>query len=309
MNIKWKEDAISHFMTELIDYAGLFPPAALSLTEAITNYHSYIHESDSWMLGPFVIPASRLGELKPFKDQFNEQYPLRLSVILSRLRDIEKDLKDIQFFLETYLTAGTIEAIEVPLPPKVDSAFLEKLENKISDYQIFFELQGSNKQLLSTLDSIQVLNQKSSRYFGVKLRMGGVTTNLFPSSEQVAFIIHECWQRDLPLKFTAGMHHPIRQYREEVRAFMHGFVNVFTASIMAYCRSANKEIVQTILQDEDSTNFSFTADTLSWRNLVVSSSEIYNARCFFVTSYGSCSFDEPRKELGELAIFHEEAIQ
>ena len=47
----WKEEAISHFMTELIDYAGIFPPAALPLKEAILNYHSYIHQEDSWMLG------------------------------------------------------------------------------------------------------------------------------------------------------------------------------------------------------------------------------------------------------------------
>ena len=39
----WKEDAISHFMTELIDYAGLFPPASLPLPEAILNYHTYMN--------------------------------------------------------------------------------------------------------------------------------------------------------------------------------------------------------------------------------------------------------------------------
>jgi hypothetical protein len=306
VKLKWKEDAVSHFMAELIDYAGLFPPAALPLPEAILNYYSYIHGSDSWMLGPFVIPASRLVELEPFQTKFNDQYPLRLSVILTKSGEIEADLSAIKLFLETYQTTGSIEAIEVPLSPDVDIAFLEKLEKQTENYPVYCEITGTNDQLLNTLDSIQAINQKSSKRFGVKARMGGTTANLFPSAKQAAFKIHECQKRGLALKFTAGLHHPIRQYREEVETFMHGFVNVFTASIISYSRSVNAATIQAILHDENPTNFSFTKDTLSWRNLTISSSEINDARNFFAASYGSCSIDEPREELGELNIFQGE---
>lgn len=306
VNLKWKENAISHFMTELIDYAGLFPPAALPLSKAILNYHSYIHELDSWMLGPFVIPASRLEELEPFAAKFNDPFPLRLSVILTKSGELEADLEAIQCFLETFQTAGTIEAIEVPHSLDVDPAFLEKLEKQTENYPVYCEITGTNDQLLKTLDTIQTINQKSVKRFGAKIRMGGTTANLFPSANHAAFMIYECQKRGLALKFTAGLHHPIRQYREEVETFMHGFVNVFTASIMAYCRSVKTETIQAILLDENKANFSFTKDTLSWRQFTVSSSEINDARNFFAASYGSCSFDEPREELGELNIFQGE---
>ncbi|MED1471952.1 hypothetical protein [Bacillus salipaludis] len=306
VNLKWKESAVSHFMTELIDYAGLFPPASLPLSKAILNYHSYIHESDSWMLGPFVIPASRLVNLEPFKAKFNDPFPLRLSVILTKSGDLEADLEAIQCFLETYQTAGTIEAIEVPVFLEVDREFLERLEKQMENDLVYCEVTGTNDQFLKNLDTIQTMNQKSSKRFGVKLRLGGTTAKLFPSARQTAFMIHECQKRGLALKFTAGLHHPIRQYREEVETFMHGFVNVFTASILAYCRSVNMETIQTILLDENPANFSFTKDTLSWREFTVSSSEINDARSFFAISYGSCSFDEPREELGGLNIFHGE---
>ncbi|KKI91504.1 hypothetical protein WQ54_14500 [Bacillus sp. SA1-12] len=305
----WKEDAVSHFMTELIDYAGLFPPAALSLTEAIKNYHSYIHGPNCWMLGPFVLPASRLKELEPFRDDFNDQYPLRLSVILSNSEKFESELMALQLFLETYKNAGFIETIEVPLSSQLDYVFLEKVTKQLADYRIFCEITGTNDQLLAKLDFIQKHNKTSPGSLGIKFRMGGITSNLFPTAKQVAFVIYESKQRGLALKFTAGLHHPLRQYREEVETFMHGFVNVFTASIMAYCRSVNKAIIQAILLDEDMTNFSFTRDTLSWCNLTVNSSEINHARNFFAASYGSCSFDEPRQELGELTIFHGEAVR
>ncbi|WNS78566.1 hypothetical protein RRU94_00895 [Domibacillus sp. DTU_2020_1001157_1_SI_ALB_TIR_016] len=309
INVKWEEAAVSHFMTELIDYAGLFPPAALPLAEAISNYHSYIHGSDSWMLGPFVIPASRLNELQPFAAQFNDQYPLRLSVILSKSETIEKEIEAMNLFLETYDTAGSIEAVEVPLPEKVDFSFLEKLEQYTGNYPVYCEMTGTNQEILTTLDAISSLNQISSKSIGVKMRMGGIRADLFPSAERAAFIIHETQKRGLAIKFTAGLHHPIRQYRNEVETKMHGFVNVFTASIMAYCRSIHIETIQAILLDEDPTNFSFTKEALSWRNFTVSSAEIDKARTLFAASYGSCSFDEPREELGELTIFQGEAAQ
>ena len=76
--------------------------------------------------------------------------------------------------------------------------------------------------------------------------------------------------------------------------------------LLAYCRSIDVKTIEEILLDEDPTHFSFTPKALSWRHITVSSSEINTARSVFATSYGSCSFDEPREELGELSIFHEE---
>jgi hypothetical protein len=309
VKVYWKEDSVSHFMTELIDYAGIFPPTALPLKEAILNYHSYIHQEDSWMLGPFVIPASRLGELEPLRDLFNEQYPLRLSIILSTSDELKTDLDAIKLFSEIYQAAGTIEAIEVPPSLPIDSEGFDKLAILIPGYRMYCEITGSIEQLQSSLNRIKKINQDTSRPIGIKFRMGGITANLFPSSEKAAFVIHECKKRGLALKFTAGLHHPIRQNRNEVGTFMHGFVNVFTASIMAHSLSISQDTIQEILLEDNPRNFTFTTNELMWRNFSVSSIEVNAARNVFSLSYGSCSFDEPRKELGELALFHEEAVR
>lgn len=47
----------------LIDYAGLFPPAALSMADAVRNYASYRDGEHAWMLGRFVVPAAKIGEV------------------------------------------------------------------------------------------------------------------------------------------------------------------------------------------------------------------------------------------------------
>jgi hypothetical protein len=50
-------------LDSLIDYAGLFPPAALSMEEAVRNYEKYRESKYAWMLGRFVVPAAKLGEV------------------------------------------------------------------------------------------------------------------------------------------------------------------------------------------------------------------------------------------------------
>ena len=72
--------SLSAFQDHLIDYAGLFPPANLSLDAAIENYAQYINSEDSWMLGPFILPVSKLDELHTYADLFLEKRPLKLSI-------------------------------------------------------------------------------------------------------------------------------------------------------------------------------------------------------------------------------------
>jgi hypothetical protein len=52
-------------LTNLIDYAGLYPPAALPLDQVTANYERYLATPESWMLNRLVVPAARLGEIHP----------------------------------------------------------------------------------------------------------------------------------------------------------------------------------------------------------------------------------------------------
>lgn len=55
---------IRFLLENLIDYAGLFPPAELTMAEAVRNYAAYRHSEHNWMLGRFIVPASRLQEFE-----------------------------------------------------------------------------------------------------------------------------------------------------------------------------------------------------------------------------------------------------
>jgi hypothetical protein len=53
------------FLTNLIDYAGLYPPASLQLPDVIENYNRYLSSPDAWILNRLVLPLSKLNEVKP----------------------------------------------------------------------------------------------------------------------------------------------------------------------------------------------------------------------------------------------------
>jgi len=49
----------------LIDYAGLFPPAALTMQDAVRNYARYRDGEYAWALGKFVVQKERAKEVPP----------------------------------------------------------------------------------------------------------------------------------------------------------------------------------------------------------------------------------------------------
>ncbi len=50
-------------LEHLIDYAGLFPPAALTMQDAVRNYARYRDGEYAWALGKFVVPQARVSEV------------------------------------------------------------------------------------------------------------------------------------------------------------------------------------------------------------------------------------------------------
>ena len=80
-------------LSEIVDYAGLFPPAQLPLEKAVREYAAHLGEEKAWMLGRFIIPAQRLEELEPHLVIFSE--PLRIIVLGKGGRSEDEYLKNL----------------------------------------------------------------------------------------------------------------------------------------------------------------------------------------------------------------------
>jgi hypothetical protein len=133
------------------------------------------------------------------------------------------------------------------------------------------------------------------------LRTGGVTADAFPTSAEIAKALVAPATHQVPIKFTAGLHHPLRQFRDEVKTKMHGFLNVLGAAAFAAEHKWDEKQTAAMLDDEDRKSFSFDNDSLSWREWKIDIKRLKGRRKF-VTSFGSCSFDEPREDLRALNL-------
>ncbi|NIS38773.1 hypothetical protein GWN91_06475 [Candidatus Saccharibacteria bacterium] len=327
------QQAFQVFMNKIIDYAGLFPPAKLSMGKAFLNYSQYRQTADNWMLSRFICPAKRLNELNEFSETIlNEGDPFNFSV-LGRggknaedwLGNLETDLSDIASFNQIYGDRAIMDVFEVRLPPDIyksnDAANIYQFLNSVADivekngshrFRPFYEIKLKDdwkSNISATTKALSKHNRhlnhpgKYKRYSsgGFKLRCGGVEPQLYPSPEQVAFAIAACRDQQVALKATAGLHRPLRHYNQQEQVHMHGFLNVFGAGILAAVHQLDTEQIQKIIEDRDRKHFSFTETSFSWNYIQASLEETATARRR-VVSFGSCSFDEPREDLHTLGL-------
>ncbi len=137
-----------------------------------------------------------------------------------------------------------------------------------------------------------------------KVRTGGVKPEAIPSITAVADFIRTCADQRLAFKATAGLHHPVRAehaltYEPDApRAVMHGFLNVFVAAALAWHGDRNLEPV---LTETDPTAFRFD-DRAHWRDRSLSAEQVRDARTNFAHAFGSCSFEEPVRDLETLGL-------
>jgi hypothetical protein len=303
-------------MSHIIDYAGLYPPASLSLEEAIRNFVKYQDDAEEWMLSRFIIPAKRLVELSQLAEIFPREGVISFSA-LGRggkdanefLANLQLDIEDILAFRETHGATVIVDMFEVALPSSAltDSTQTHDLMKGASDMlnkngiTVFFESSFGEDWQPRAENLIRALRKLKDRHVGFKLRTGGVTADAFPSTEQVAWAISSVHDAGVPIKCTAGLHHPIRHYNTSVQTKMHGFLNVFGAGVLAEVHGLTQTQIQAILEDENPEHFSFDENGFTWKDLRVANSEITRSR-LFATSFGSCSFDEPREDLQKLWI-------
>ena len=241
----------------LVDYAGLFPPAALSMGKAVASYEEYRRSPQAWALGRFVVPVERLGEVPR------------------------------SFPVSVLATPDTMPGVDVVEVKAASAADVDRIAAARGSRTVYVEITD-----LALLDSI------AGHGLRAKFRTGGITAEAFPPAETIAAFLRGCSERGIPFKATAGLHHPIRCVRPltyEANAptgRMHGFLNVFIAAAMP-------EFATQILQEDNPRAFGFDDAGLWWHDLRVTCEELVRVREDFAISFGSCSFEEPLREIQE----------
>jgi hypothetical protein len=300
------ESPIECLLEGLIDYAGLFPPASLSMSAAVANYAEYSRSNYEWMLGRFIVPAARLVEFEKALDALpltdSDSLHWKVSALLGS--DPGSDMNHIQRFTSRRATRDTgtkvdIESVETRASSPEEVLRLDALIPREITAYIELPLAGHLHELVAAV-------AECSRR-RLKIRTGGEIADKIPSPDTVIEFLCRCLSAGLPFKATAGLHHPMRSVHrltydpDSPSAMMHGFLNVFLAA--AFLRGGmDGALAGDVLREESPAAFRFDAIGVSWHEHQLSARDLLLARRDFAISFGSCSFMEPIEDLQALRL-------
>lgn len=280
----------------IVDYAGLFPPASCGMEEAVARYADYRVGPDRWMLGRFVVAASRLEELAAAVTaqgiEISPEHPWGLSVVLGT--HLPNELAHIAAFENAHRGLGLlVEAVEVKVGSSGEVAVVgPALAGKGERYLEVPHL-SSYGELVRAIADVGAF---------AKIRTGGTTPDAFPSPLQLTRFLMAVTRVGLPFKATAGLHHPWRgsypltYAADSARHVMYGFVNLLMATALLRA-GADGETAQAVLMEDDPAAFQHDAGGISWRGEHASVDALVATRLEGFRGFGSCSFREPVEEL------------
>jgi hypothetical protein len=203
-------------LERLIDHAALFPPASMSLDDALAEDRRAREGPHAAIIGRFVVPSDRLPDLP-------EERPA-LSVVLRK--------GDIDLVRDASGVEAVEQRLDDPRPRPTDLIASRRALDPLgveAYYELVFD-DSWRDSVPAAIGSIAALGAR------VKLRCGGEFT---PTLEQVALVIASCQEARVPFKCTAGLHHAVRHGDE------HGFLNILAAT------SAPAERLEAVLAEED----------------------------------------------------------
>ncbi len=260
----------------LFDDAALFPPGDAPMAAAVPA-HRHLQAQLGDLVGPFVVPAARLGELA---EHVGDGEPVGVSVIAAA-----GDLPAAAARVDAH-PGLVLAAVEVPVATDAATAreAVRVLDGVLPDGVL------AAVELPRSAARDEVLDVLAGTGHRAKLRTGGVRAALFPPPEELAATLRACVVRGVALKCTAGLHSAVRHTDPATGFAHHGFLNLL-AACDALAAGGPAAAAQRWLRQDDA-----GALVGGW-----SPDRVARARAVF-TSFGTCSVLEPVDDLIALGL-------
>jgi hypothetical protein len=187
-----------------LDDAAVFPPGNLPVRDAVPAHRAHHRAWYQDMVGPFVFPVARLGELVHGGHDLDG---VALSVTAPAAS-----------LTEALTAPATLSAVEVVPGPDVKE-LIAALDAGLPDGVVGYIEVPRGDQRDHVLDAIA-----GTRY-RAKFRTGGTVPQAHPGERELASSLQAAIRRGIAFKCTAGLHHAVRHGPVE-----HGFLNVLRAT-------------------------------------------------------------------------------
>jgi hypothetical protein len=254
-----------------LDDAAVFPPGNASPRDALPAHRSHHGAWYRDMVGPFVFPVARLGELVHGGHDLD-------GVVLS----VTTPAASLPEALAAPVSLAAVEIV-----PGADVAeLIAQLDASLPDDVIgFIEVPRGDQQ-------DHVLDAIAGTRYRAKFRTGGTVPRAHPGERELALSLQAAVRRGIPFKCTAGLHHAVRHTDGELE--QHGFLNVLRAT-HALQQGACADDAAALLADREPPA-GLTRDAIA------------AARTSFV-SFGTCSITEPVADLVALELINVDGLR
>jgi hypothetical protein len=273
--------SIPRLFAALVDDAAVFPPGNAPLPEAVSGHRTHRAGWYADLVGPLLVPASRVGELGAAAGEF--------AIGLIGEGPVGGTLGG----LEAALAAGVA-------PRQVEIAVARRGEDPVPGLRSLlawradqpFEVYAEIPLTWGCVEALDVLAERGGAY--PKFRTGGLAVELFPTPMDLGSVIVACAERGLRYKLTAGLHHAVRHTDPKTGFTHHGFLNVLVASAAAAAGDKPAAVADLLALT--------TPDPL-----VRQARGILDADRPLWIGFGSCSIAEPVDDLVDLGLLAEES--
>jgi hypothetical protein len=270
--------SVPAWLRGFLDDAAVFPPENAPMADGVQAHVARRAEWYAELIGPFLCPASRLGELR---GELRDPAPVAVSVVVDTgtggvagaMDEVRNDPRLVLCGLEIPLRGDDL----------VDSAHrvviaLQLLKDDLATYV-------DVPRLIGWRDALSVLGEHGIR---AKFRTGGATADAFPSEGELAEFMVACLDNEVSFKLTAGLHHAVRHTAWGIE--QHGFLNVLCATTAALDGGTTADVAAVLAIREP-------AHLLG----LVDGGRFVSARNWFL-SFGTCSIEEPLDDLLRLGL-------
>jgi hypothetical protein len=279
----------SALFARLLDDAALFPPGNAPMPEALSAHNEHTSSWYASLVGPFLCPATRLGELRRTLSGGRTHpsgAPFGVSIVLDTgtagLPHAAKVVRDDERLV--------LRGVELPLrgddlgaAARRAALALRELEDDLATYVEVPRATGWQ-------NALDVLAEEA---LAAKYRTGGESPDAVPRPDELAALILGCLDRELPFKCTAGLHHVVRHTDPATGQDQHGFGNLALAVRVALDGGSAGEVAATLAERD--------APAIAARLGGLDSAAATSARRWF-RSFGTCSVLEPVDDLVSLGL-------
>ncbi|NYF43075.1 hypothetical protein [Streptosporangium sandarakinum] len=271
----------------LVDDAGLFPPTALPMADALRRHRDDLDAGSPVLTHRFLCPASRLAELRAHLEQagFPGAGPRAAEADQAGRteRADEAGRTGRAGRVAEPIRLGLI--LDTPEVPPLDGLTVELVEVP-GGRAVTLDIPA--RQFVEVTAAQLPIDPPPG--VGLKIRCGGLTAAAFPTPRELGAFITHCAERGIPFKATAGLHNAVRHFHPGLGTDRHGFLNL----VLGVCAAVEGRDPVPVLTTTDVGELVRLAQA-------VPDGTAERARRLLV-SYGSCSTSTPIDDLTALGL-------